>query len=272
MLSIITAIYNGLNMNRLFYEHLKASTEGAFELIIIDNGSTDGSAEFFEGVGAKVIRNKANYSYPYCQNQGIDIASGDLYAFLNNDIIVAPGWDKRLRKIMREKGIDVICPSGIERIETVDATRKLKRRWMKIKYFLIQFGTSKGNLARMHRWMYGNWKSFCASRYNHFGTQTVEGFIGNTVIMTKNALEIIGKWDERIQAADFDLYLRSKKRNNSHCDILPVQIALGVFHHHFIRLTVKSQPPVFADADKLITLEEKWQGELDSLLADNVAI
>lgn len=259
-------------MNTLFYERLKAYTEAPFELIIIDNGSTDGSREYFEQQGARIIQNKGNYSYPYCQNQGIAIAKGDLLAFLNNDIIVAPHWDTRMREIMEEKGIDILCPSGIERVETVEATRKLKRRWMKIKYFLIQFGASKRNFARMHRWMYGNWNQFCENRENSFGNEVIEGFIGNTVVMTKKAIELIGEWDVRIQAADFDLYLRSKKRNKTHGDIMPVQIALGVFHHHFIRITSKSKPPPFADKDKLISLEEKWQGELESLMADNVTI
>src|SRR5947208_13580 len=71
MISIITAVYNQLAVNRLFVENLRRYTHHPYELIIIDNGSTDGSAEFFEQQGATVIRNGANYSYPHCQNQGI---------------------------------------------------------------------------------------------------------------------------------------------------------------------------------------------------------
>ena len=54
MLSIIVAVHNQLAMNRLFWRHLSANTENEWELIVIDNGSSDGSAEFFTGVGAKV--------------------------------------------------------------------------------------------------------------------------------------------------------------------------------------------------------------------------
>jgi hypothetical protein len=54
-------------------------------------------------------------------------------------------------------------------------------------------------------------------------------------------------------------------------DIKPVHFALGVFNHHFIRITVKSKPVVFADADKLIRLEEKWtEAEREMYLKDNV--
>jgi len=47
MISVITAIYNQRAVNELFWEHLQRYTKNSFELIIIDNGSTDGSADFF---------------------------------------------------------------------------------------------------------------------------------------------------------------------------------------------------------------------------------
>jgi len=93
MISIITAIHNGLAINKFYEASLKKYTVNPFELIIIDNASKDGSAEFFENAGYKVVRNQQNYSYPYCQNQGTKIAKGEYLFFLNNDIVVAPCWD-----------------------------------------------------------------------------------------------------------------------------------------------------------------------------------
>ena len=95
-LSIITAVYNQLPMNQIYWENLVKNTKHAFELIVIDNASTDASADFFESVGARVIRNPGNYSYPVSQNQGIAIAKGEWLAFLNNDIIVSKDWDLSL--------------------------------------------------------------------------------------------------------------------------------------------------------------------------------
>ena len=85
MISIITAIYNQLPVNKIFWEYLKKNTCQPFELIIIDNGSTDGSSDFFKSVGATVINNSANYSYPHSQNQGINISRFDWLAFLNKN-------------------------------------------------------------------------------------------------------------------------------------------------------------------------------------------
>lgn len=259
MLSIITAIHNQLPVNQLFWENLKRYTASPFELIIIDNASTDGSAEFFESVGAQVIRNLVNYSYPVSQNQGLAIARGDWLGFLNNDIVVSPDWDRHLIENMTANGLEVATCCGVEQLETLQATQRIKRRWKRIKGVCSLLGITPFSLRLMHRWMYhGDWKIFCAERYRAFRLKAAEGFVGNTVMMTRSALEKLGPWDETMQGADFDLYLRSKKRALEQGDIRPVHIALDTFNHHFVRLTVKAKPPRFADAENLARLEDKW--------------
>jgi len=271
MISIITAVHNQLEMNQIFLENLRKYTVNPFELIIIDNNSTDGTRQFFENEGAVVIANHANFSYPYTQNQGIKVAKYNLFAFLNNDIIVCPQWDQKIIESMKVNGLDLITVCGIERIEAPELTKKLGRKWKRIKNILKQFGLSKFNLNLMHKLMYGNWEKFNQNRENIFKNKVIEGFVGNSVIFNRTALERIGPWDERIQGADFDIYMRSKKRNIEFGDIKPCHIALNVFNHHYIRITAKSKPPVFADAANMITLEEKWsEDERKLLLKDNV--
>jgi len=123
-LSIITAVYNQLPMNQIYWENLVKNTKNSFELIVIDNASTDASADFFESVGARVIRNPGNYSYPVSQNQGIAIAKGEWLAFLNNDIIVSKGWDETLIANAEHNQLDVITSCGIERIESKSGHQK----------------------------------------------------------------------------------------------------------------------------------------------------
>lgn len=261
MISIISAIHNGLPMNKIFWKYLLKYTHYPFELIIVDNNSADGSREFFKSVGAVVIENKLNYSYPVCQNQGIAAAKYDTLVFMNNDIIVSPQWDLRLMETAEKNGLDIITPVGIEMLEDKKVTKAIKRKWLRVKNPLSLFGFSRCNLLFMHRLMYCNWESFANKRFQKFGSAIKEGFIGNTVMMKKQAIEKIGLWDERIQGADFDLYIRSKKRNTEVGDIKPVHMALGVFIHHYIRLTVKSTRSDFADKDNLISNEEKWGRE-----------
>jgi glycosyltransferase involved in cell wall biosynthesis len=268
-LSIITAVYNQLPMNQIYWENLVKHTKHPFELIVIDNASTDASADFFESVGARVIRNAGNYSYPVSQNQGIAIAKGEWLAFLNNDIIVSDGWDDTLIANAEYNQLDVITSCGIERIESKEATKKLRRRWNRIRGLVGLFGTGRTSLLLMHQWMYGNWAAFCKSRQDQFKHQTVEGFVGNTVMFSRRALEILGPWDETQQGADFDLFLRTAMRAREVGDIRPMHIALDCFNHHYIRLTMKGGYPPFVDKDNLIPLDQKWTAEQRALLVEN---
>ncbi|MBM7037668.1 glycosyltransferase family 2 protein [Vibrio ulleungensis] len=262
--SVITAIYNQLPMNKIFYENLVKNTFYDFELIIIDNNSNDGSREFFKSCDVIVIENDGNYSYPFCQNQGIDAASGEYLCFLNNDIIVSKDWDKNLIESMEANELEVATSCGIERIETKEATKKIKRKWKAIKNPLSLFGFNDINLRLMHKLMYGNWDQYTQARKTEFDRQILEGFVGNTVVIKDSALEKIGRWDDRIQAADFDLFLRTKERHLTHGDIKPVHIALDTFNHHYIRLTAKIKYPPFKDKNNLISLDEKWGKETQS--------
>ena len=249
-------------MNRLFFEYLKRYTCHPFELIIIDNGSTDGSTEFFEKNGAKVIRNKENYSYPVCQNQGIRKASYDTLIFLNNDILVSPEWDFHALNIMKQHGLEIGSCCATDRKESDRSTKKSQRLWKYIRNpLLFFFGFRYSNLKLMHRLMYGNWEKWNRRRRLRFGNSVSEGIAGSNIIMKREALEKIGLWDERIQAADFDISIRSKLRAIDKGDIKPIHLLHGIYFHHYIRLTLKAKHPVFIDSSNILQLNQKWNPE-----------
>lgn len=267
MISIITAIFNQLDMNKLYYESLLATTDGDWELIIIDNGSTDGSVEYFESLGSrvKVIRNDGNYSYPYCQNIGIKAATGEVLAFFNNDIILSPHWDSRMLRVLGKDGYHVVSLASNDRMGDYASTKRLSRRWKHIKYPIITlFGQRSRALRAMIRLTYGNWERYCERVWQKWGEKMLIGFSGSVVIMTRQAIELIGEWDPSQQGADFDIFLRTMVRYESHGDIKPLSIISGVTHHHFRRLTLRCSYPPFKDLANLTSLQEKWgQDTLD---------
>ncbi len=260
MISIITSVHNQLGMNQLFVEYLKRYTHHPYELIIIDNNSTDGSRGFYQEHADVLIKNEANYSYPYCQNQGIRAAKYNYLAFLNNDILVSPLWDERMLKFMDKHELDIASYATNDHLENRKAQKSINRRWKRIKYPVKAiFGLSKWSLQLMARLMYGDWENYCSKRYEKFGDGIKEGFSGSSIMMKRAALEKVGLWDERIQGADFDLYFRSKERSMHKQDIKPMMLATGIYIHHYQRLTLRSQKKVeMADAANLISLKEKW--------------
>ncbi|MEL6132267.1 MAG: glycosyltransferase [Bacteroidota bacterium] len=267
----MTSIHNQLGMNQLYYEKLCTYTRLPFELIIIDNASTDGSREFFQAQPhVHVISHEANYNYPYCQNRGIEAAKYDILCFLNNDLIVSPHWDQRLVEFIKHHpNVEVLSVATNDHIETKEAQRKLHRRWKRIKY-LVQYvaGNRKMSLEWMHKLMYRDWEAFTDNRFQHWRFQSIEGYSGSAIMMQRKALEKVGMWDERIQAGDFDLFNRVKKRSLSHGDIKPVQLILGVYFHHYQRLTMKAAYPPFQNKDQMIRLEDKWGNETEDLRRD----
>lgn len=265
MVSIITAIYNQLDMNRLFWKYLQKYTDNKFELIIIDNGSTDGSREFFQSLAAneanqvKVIANDANYSYPYCQNQGIEVAQYDMLAFLNNDILVAPHWDSRMLQILGRDNRDILSIASNDRLSNKKSTKHLSRRWKYIKYPIIYlFGQKKFALKLMAFLCYGNWEKYTENIFSKYGFSFTPGFSGSAIIMNRRGLSKVGKWDLSQQGADYDIFFRTYKRSEEVGDIMPLSIVNGIFHHHYRRLTLYSKFPPFADKHNLISFEQKW--------------
>lgn len=85
--------WNRRELLRACLASLQRQTGVAFEIVVVDNGSADGSAEMAEKeFGTQVIRNAENRGFCAANNQGIQAARGDFIALLNNDAEAEPGW------------------------------------------------------------------------------------------------------------------------------------------------------------------------------------
>ena len=71
---------------------LEAQTDRAFETVVVDNGSSDGSQEMVRGQFARVVLLEAGENLGFAEgcNRGIERASGAWIATLNNDTIAHP--------------------------------------------------------------------------------------------------------------------------------------------------------------------------------------
>lgn len=121
--SIIIPNYNGKSLLQSCIQSIKHNTFTPYEIIVIDNGSSDGSLEMCYQERVKFISYPVNYGYSKACNAGLKIARGEALLLLNKDMIVTANWlDNMLRCLYSQNDIGIVGPltndtSGQQRIE-----------------------------------------------------------------------------------------------------------------------------------------------------------
>ncbi|WP_054846375.1 glycosyltransferase family 2 protein [Sulfuracidifex tepidarius] len=88
---IVVLNYNGLHLLKLYLDSV-LRTEYPNEVIVVDNGSKDGSLEYLKSKGVKVIPLDRNYGPSYARNVAIRTFKTKYMAFLDNDVEVPKDW------------------------------------------------------------------------------------------------------------------------------------------------------------------------------------
>ncbi len=92
--SVIIVSWNALGHLKTFLPSVVQSTSRDVEILLADNASTDGSAEWVRANHPEVRIKTFDRNYGYCggNNRGAEAAIGDILIFLNNDVRVDAGW------------------------------------------------------------------------------------------------------------------------------------------------------------------------------------
>ena len=95
--SIVMPLFNKAAFTQACLDGLEKTRGNVpFEVILVDNGSTDNTADLLNDVdgkaGYRVIRNGENLGFSRGNNVGAQIARGDYVLFLNNDTVPHTGW------------------------------------------------------------------------------------------------------------------------------------------------------------------------------------
>jgi GT2 family glycosyltransferase len=115
-LSIVIVSYNArADLERCLESIAAAPPRASYEAIVVDNASTDGSADAAGRRGVRVIETGANLGFARANNAGIRAASGTDVLLLNSDTIVPAGaLDALLHELHRHPDVAVIGPRLVD--------------------------------------------------------------------------------------------------------------------------------------------------------------
>jgi GT2 family glycosyltransferase len=107
--SIIILTCEQLDYTRQCLNSIFAFTGAPFELIIVDNGSKDGTLDYLASLShansacqrIKIIKNEENNGFAKGCNQGLAESHGEYLLLLNNDVVVTAGWLSRLVRALQ---------------------------------------------------------------------------------------------------------------------------------------------------------------------------
>lgn len=120
VLSVIVPVYNTARYLRECARSILTQTLADLELILVDDGSTDGSGAVCDDLAALDARvtvlHTDNGGVSAARNRGLDIARGDFIGFIDSDDAAHPEMFARLYRAALDAGADIAC-CGYQRMD-----------------------------------------------------------------------------------------------------------------------------------------------------------
>lgn len=119
--SIIIPVFNCLDLTRACLESLERTVPRrlTYEVFLVDDGSTDGSREWFRTLPASryrvLLNDPPHQGYARNNNRAARLANGEVLCLLNNDTVLMPGWLTEMLRVLRAGNGTVGLVGNIQR-------------------------------------------------------------------------------------------------------------------------------------------------------------
>jgi GT2 family glycosyltransferase len=115
LVSVVVVNYNGERVIEDCLRSVYAQPYRPIEVIVVDNGSTDGSVALIvkKFPDVRLVRNERNLGFAGGNNRGVAAAQGEYVVLLNNDTVVDSGWLPPLIEAVGKPGVGVVTSKVI---------------------------------------------------------------------------------------------------------------------------------------------------------------
>lgn len=218
--SIILLGFNQQAYTQLCLASIARHTPEPHELILVDNGSTDGTREYFTELARRhphvtAILNDTNLGFAAGCNQGLRVARGRRLLLLNNDTLVSAGWLRRLvDRLESEPEIGIVGPVS----NYVDGPQLVPD---------VPYGFDQDDIERFaDEWA----RRHAGQGFEH------DRVVGFCLLFAREVLDRIGGLDPRFGNGNFeddDFCLRARTAG------FRIWVCQDVFIHHYGSRTFK---------------------------------
>lgn len=223
MTSIVMAVRDARVWVQRALESIARHTDGAFEVVVVDNGSAPDTQRYLRSTGVRVLRNDENRGCAAAWNQGIAAARGSYICLVNSDIEVPAGWLDRLVGFHRVHPFAWVSPA-------------------------VREGPLDYNLDAWNRHI-----------RDRFGDRFLPGeYRGAALLSRRDLYEAVGGFDERFahgKYEDEDMFWRLRNAGYR------TAVTLAVVVHHHGSKTIQEErrrAPGFETRNKLY-FDGKWR-------------
>ena len=114
--SVVIVTWNGRALLERFLPSVLATDYPDAEIVVADNASDDGTAEWLARAhpSVVVVRHPENWLFARGNNAALPACSGDLVCFLNNDVEVPPGWLAPLVAALDDPSVAAVQPKLLQ--------------------------------------------------------------------------------------------------------------------------------------------------------------
>ena len=179
LVSVVIVNWNGRDWLEGCLNSVRNQTLRDLEVLVIDNGSTDGSRDDLEAAASRgelvLIRNSRNLGFCAANNQGIAVARGPFIALLNNDAEAHPKWLEELAEAVER---DRKCGMAASKILRFDDHSRID----KAGHLIYPDGQNRGRgSGEIDRGQYDDapdtaWPDGCAALYRKSMLDEIGGF------------------------------------------------------------------------------------------------